>query len=61
MVGPKAHLPPFPLALFPFYRVVSFVSVRIGQSFHAYFHYKIVKIHNPYCWIKPTRGGTANS
>lgn len=44
------------LSLFPFHRVVSSMFVRIGQSFHAYFHYEIVKIHNPHCWIKSTGG-----
>lgn len=50
--GLEAHPPSLTL---------SSVFVRIGQSFHAYFHYEIVKIHNPHCWIKSTGGGTANS
>lgn len=47
------YIPPS-LSVFPFYRAASFVFVHIGQSFHAYFHYEIVKIHNPHCWIKST-------
>lgn len=41
--------------------LVCFVFVRTSQSFHAYFHYEIVKIHNPHYWIKSTWGGTAKS
>lgn len=47
------------LPLSPFYWKV---FDRKGQSFHAYFHYEIVKIHNPHCWIKSTVVvGDANS